>query len=145
MLLKNRGNVLPLGPDVRRIVVIGGHADKGVLSGGGSSQVYGRGGNPVPGLKPTSWPGPVVYYASPPLRAIRALAPQANVTFVDGGDPVACDTGPGNAMIDDFMRARTGAPYDNHGNVAATGAPDQPFIDRVLTDKEVAARSAAGR
>jgi anhydro-N-acetylmuramic acid kinase len=29
----------------------------------------------------------------------------ANVTFVDGGDPIACDTGPGNALIDDFMRA----------------------------------------
>ena len=29
----------------------------------------------------------------------------ANVTFVDGGDPIACDTSPGNALIDDFMRA----------------------------------------
>jgi beta-glucosidase len=38
VLLKNRGNVLPLGPDVRSILVVGSHADKGVLSGGGSSQ-----------------------------------------------------------------------------------------------------------
>ena len=56
----------------------------------------------------------------------------ANVTYVDGGDPVACDTGPGNALIDDFMRARVGAPYDNFGDVAATGKPDRAFIDRVL-------------
>ena len=32
------------------------------------------------------------------------------------------------------MRARTGAPYDNFGDVAATGKPDQAFIDRVLAD-----------
>jgi anhydro-N-acetylmuramic acid kinase len=66
--------------------------------------------------------------------AVLNIGGVANVTFVDGGDPVACDTGPGNAMIDDFMRARTGAPYDNHGDIAATGTPDQSFIDRVLAD-----------
>jgi beta-glucosidase len=87
VLLKNRDNILPLGPAVRKIVVIGSHADKGVLSGGGSSQVYPRGGNAVPGLKPTGWPGPVVYYPSSPLKAMRALAPQADLRFVDGSDP----------------------------------------------------------
>jgi len=57
----------------------------------------------------------------------------ANVTFVDGGpDPIACDTGPGNALIDDFMRARTGAPYDDNGDAAASGKPDQAFVARVL-------------
>src|SRR5690606_239136 len=61
VLLKNDGDLLPL-EGVRRIAVIGGHADKGVLSGGGSSQVYPEGTNAVPGLEPTSWPGPVVYY-----------------------------------------------------------------------------------
>jgi anhydro-N-acetylmuramic acid kinase len=66
--------------------------------------------------------------------AVLNLGGVANVTFVDGGDPIACDTGPGNALIDDFMRARTGAPYDNHGDAAADGKPDQFFIDRVLAD-----------
>jgi anhydro-N-acetylmuramic acid kinase len=56
----------------------------------------------------------------------------ANVTWVDGGDPVACDTGPGNALIDDFMRARTGRAYDENGDAAATGAVDQDFVARVL-------------
>lgn len=67
--------------------------------------------------------------------AVLNVGGVANVTFVDGGDPIACDTGPGNALIDDFMRARTGAPYDNHGDVAATGKPDHAFIDGVLADK----------
>ena len=66
--------------------------------------------------------------------AVLNLGGVANVTFVDGGDPIACDTGPGNALIDDFMRARTGAPYDNHGDAAADGEADQSFIDNVLAD-----------
>jgi len=67
--------------------------------------------------------------------AVLNIGGVANVTFVDGGDPIACDTGPGNALIDDFMRARVGAPYDNFGDVAATGKPDQAFIDNVLADE----------
>ena len=72
--------------------------------------------------------------ARPHPIAVLNLGGVANVTFVDGGDPVACDTGPGNALIDDFMRARTGAPYDNHGDVAATGKPDKKFIAGVLNN-----------
>jgi beta-glucosidase len=89
VLLKNDGNLLPLGPNVRKIAIIGGHADKGVLAGSGSSLVYPRGGNAVPGLDPTGWPGPVMYFPSSPVDAIRQLAPHATVTFVDGSDPGA--------------------------------------------------------
>jgi beta-glucosidase len=83
VLLKNEGNLLPL-TNARRIVVIGGHADKGVLAGSGSSLVYPRGGNAVPGLEPTSWPGPVMYFPSSPVAELKRLAPNAKVTFVDG-------------------------------------------------------------
>src|SRR5690606_33630081 len=72
-----------------RIAVIGGHADKGVLSGGGSSQVYPEGGNAVPGLEPTSWPGPVVYYPSSPLEELRKLWADATIDYADGSDPAA--------------------------------------------------------
>ena len=89
VLLKNDGNLLPLGPGARSIVVIGGHADKGVLAGSGSSLVYPRGGNAVPGIAPTAWPGPVMYYPSSPVDELRRLLPQAKITFVDGGDPAA--------------------------------------------------------
>ena len=87
VLLRNEGALLPLSAQTRSIVVIGGHADKGVLAGGGSSLVYPKGGNAVPGLKPTFWPGPIMYYPSSPLEAIRRQAPGATVTFVDGSDP----------------------------------------------------------
>jgi beta-glucosidase len=89
VLLKNDRAVLPLSRQVRSIVVIGGHADKGVLTGGGSSLVYPKGGNAVPGVKPTFWPGPVMYYPSSPLDAIRRQAPAARIDFVDGSDPAA--------------------------------------------------------
>jgi anhydro-N-acetylmuramic acid kinase len=66
--------------------------------------------------------------------AVLNVGGVANVTFVDGGDPVACDTGPGNALIDDFMRARTGAPLDRDGDQAAKGRPDESFVERVLAN-----------
>lgn len=65
--------------------------------------------------------------------AVLNIGGVANVTFVNGGpDPIACDTGPGNALIDDFMRARTGARYDDNGDVARTGRPDRAFVAKVL-------------
>ena len=66
--------------------------------------------------------------------AVLNVGGVANITFVDGGDPVACDTGPGNALIDDFMRARTGAPLDRDGDQAAKGRVHEDFIARVLED-----------
>jgi anhydro-N-acetylmuramic acid kinase len=64
--------------------------------------------------------------------AVLNVGGVANVTYVDGGDPIACDTGPGNALIDDFMRARTGAPLDRDGDQAARGRVDEDFVARVL-------------
>jgi beta-glucosidase len=89
VLLKNTGGVLPLAATAKRIAVIGGHADVGVLSGGGSAQVYPVGGMAVQGLLPATFPGPVVYDPSAPLAAIRKRAPGAQVSFADGSDLAA--------------------------------------------------------
>jgi anhydro-N-acetylmuramic acid kinase len=70
----------------------------------------------------------------PHPMAVLNVGGVANLTFVDGGDPIACDTGPGNALIDDFMRARTGSPLDRDGDQAAKGKVHADFIARVLTD-----------
>ncbi len=66
--------------------------------------------------------------------AVLNVGGVANVTYVDGADPIACDTGPGNALIDDFMRARTGAPLDRDGDQAARGRVDETFVGRVLAN-----------
>ncbi len=91
VLLRNAGDLLPLGKDVQRIVIIGGHADKGVIGGGGSSHVgfTARGTNAVPGVLPTTWPGPVIFHPSSPLEALRAERPDATITYVDGRDVAA--------------------------------------------------------
>jgi beta-glucosidase len=86
VLLKNEG-VLPLAASARKIVVLGGYADRGVLSGGGSSQVYGHGGNPVADLNlgPKFFPGPVTYYPDAPVAALKRLT-TAEVVYDDGKD-----------------------------------------------------------
>ncbi|WP_445376363.1 beta-glucosidase [Niveispirillum fermenti] len=89
VLLRNKDGLLPLDAGARRIAIIGGHADKGVMAGGGSSTVFGPGGNPVPGLGPQHFPGPVVFHANPPLDAIRARNGSAAVRFDPGSDPAA--------------------------------------------------------
>lgn len=64
--------------------------------------------------------------------AVLNIGGVANVTYVDGDQLIACDTGPGNAMIDDFMRARTGEPLDRDGAQAACGRVDERLLARVL-------------
>ena len=48
--------------------------------------------------------------------AVLNIGGVANVTFVArDGDLTAFDTGPGNALLDDWVFARTGAPFDLNG------------------------------
>jgi beta-glucosidase len=92
VLLKNDGNLLPLARTAKRIVVIGGRADVGVLSGGGSSQVRSVGGVPVEiplSTGAASSFARITYHASSPLRALRAAMPGAVITFIDGRDTAA--------------------------------------------------------
>ena len=99
VLLKNANNLLPLNPaTLKSIAVIGGHADVGVPSGGGSAQVNPPGGNAVPQAPRGSGaaPGPrgggfgnSVYFPSSPLMSIRAKAPAAKVQYDEGTEPAA--------------------------------------------------------
>ncbi|KQM67811.1 beta-glucosidase [Sphingomonas sp. Leaf17] len=92
VLLKNEGGLLPMARTAKRIVVIGGRADVGVLSGGGSSQVRSVGGAPIE-VPLTSGAAMsfarYTYHASSPLKALQAALPGATVTFVDGTDVAA--------------------------------------------------------
>ncbi len=60
----------------------------------------------------------------------------ANLTWIgQDGALVAFDCGPGNALLDDWIRLKTGERFDRDGAVARTGSePDPQVIDGLLSD-----------
>jgi anhydro-N-acetylmuramic acid kinase len=64
--------------------------------------------------------------------AVLNLGGVANITYIDGDELIACDTGPGNALLDDFLRLHTGKPLDIDGRIAASGTIDEKMIARLL-------------
>lgn len=97
VLLKNNGDVLPLSAHAKSIAIIGGYADQGVMSGGGSSQVMPVGDAPSAEI-PIAGPAkafaglgvirmPAMILSPPsPLSAIAKCAPGARVAYSDGQD-----------------------------------------------------------
>jgi beta-glucosidase len=87
VLLKNDSELLPLAASAKRIAVIGGHADVGVLSGGGSSQVIPYGGAtlelPVTTGVAAAF-SKITYGGEAPLKALADAAPAAKVEFASG-------------------------------------------------------------
>jgi anhydro-N-acetylmuramic acid kinase len=66
--------------------------------------------------------------------AVLNIGGVANVTFIGrNGALIAFDTGPGNALLDDFMVARTGTPCDQNGAAAARGQVDEELEHRLLS------------
>jgi beta-glucosidase len=91
VLLKNEHGALPLNAaKLHSIAVIGAHSDVGMISGGGSAQVDPIGGNAImpPGEGATHWQEQI-WFPTSPLKAIKARAPEADVTYNAGTDPAA--------------------------------------------------------
>jgi beta-glucosidase len=94
VLLKNNRNVLPLdAAKLHSVVLIGGHADVGVITGGGSAQVDAPGGSAVPPPPPQPVANPManffrrqVWLPSSPLRALTAKLPSSKVAYCSGDD-----------------------------------------------------------
>ena len=80
VLLKNDGGLLPLR-GVKSVAVIGGNADKGVMAGGGSSDVTPVGGAVMIDNH--------TFLPSAPLTALQKELPRARVTFEPGTDVAA--------------------------------------------------------
>lgn len=73
--------------------------------------------------------------ALPKPLIVLNLGGVANATWIGSDSALAaCDTGPGNALLDDFVRARTGAPYDTDGALALTGRADEAVLATLLAD-----------
>jgi beta-glucosidase len=133
VLLKNQGNVLPLTKRARKIVLIGGHADVGVLSGGGSSQVRSVGGVPIE-IPLTSGAAMsfvrVTYHNSSPLKAIRAIAPGAQISYVDGKDPAAAAAAARDADIAIVFATQWATEAEDNRDIALPDNQDA-LIDAV--------------
>src|SRR5579871_5333906 len=63
----------------------------------------------------------------------------SNITYIDGDTLIACDTGPGNALIDDFMQRSIGQRFDTDGRMAAQGTADAAWIAEAMKDPFFAA------
>jgi beta-glucosidase len=126
VLLKNERKVLPLAASVKSVVLIGGHADVGVLSGGGSAQVSAPGGSPVPPPPAKSMIEMFIHQEwmpSSPLLALTAKLPSAKVSYVSGDDPAAAASAAKSADVAIVF----GYQWESEGSDLATLdlAPDQ--------------------
>ena len=58
----------------------------------------------------------------------------AQVTFINGDQVLAFDTGPGNAPIDDWMQRHSGRPVDTNGDFARSGRVSDAALARMLAN-----------
>ncbi|WFU12876.1 beta-glucosidase (plasmid) [Rhizobium sp. CB3090] len=86
VLLRNENAALPIAKGKRRLLVVGRHADLGVLSGGGSSSVTPTGSVKLPGVSFVGLQIPKVYHPSSPLHAIKMAAAAEDIVYLDGED-----------------------------------------------------------
>jgi anhydro-N-acetylmuramic acid kinase len=72
----------------------------------------------------------------PKPLAVLNIGGVANVTWIgEGGAVVAFDTGPGNALIDDWVRRHSGAAADIDGALARAGCVSALHVARFLTSR----------
>lgn len=89
VLLKNDDAALPLKKGARKLLVVGAHADHGVLTGGGSSAVTPIGSLRLPGVDFMGIQTDKVYQPSSPLHAIRIESGAQEVEYLAGDDLAA--------------------------------------------------------
>jgi anhydro-N-acetylmuramic acid kinase len=75
-----------------------------------------------------------------PLAVVN-IGGVANVTWIGTGPDalLAFDTGPGNALMDDWALRHTGRPIDEGGALAASGSADMEIVRRFLAHPYFAA------
>lgn len=68
--------------------------------------------------------------------AIVNLGGVANVTWIGHGVNalLAFDTGPGNALINDWVYKKTGRDYDDNGKLASAGQPNEVLLEILKND-----------
>jgi anhydro-N-acetylmuramic acid kinase len=68
-----------------------------------------------------------------PLAVVN-IGGVANMTWIQKGRPlIACDTGPGGALLDDWILQKTGQLYDRDGQWCSKGKVDRGIVESWLT------------
>jgi anhydro-N-acetylmuramic acid kinase len=77
----------------------------------------------------------------PAPLAVVNIGGVSNVTWIGkAGDLLAFDTGPGNALIDDWMARKAGVPHDDGGACALAGKLDHAVLVNLMDHEFFAAR-----
>ena len=74
----------------------------------------------------------------PPL-CILNLGGIANITAIESDENsnlVSCDIGPGNCLIDEWIRKKTGKKYDKGGSIAELGKINTAILNQALDNHE---------
>ncbi|MGO3517420.1 MAG: anhydro-N-acetylmuramic acid kinase [Acetobacter cibinongensis] len=65
--------------------------------------------------------------------AVLNIGGVANLTYLDpSGTVLACDTGPGNALLDDWTHQHTGQTYDKDGALALSGTVNKAVLAQLM-------------
>lgn len=67
--------------------------------------------------------------------ALLNIGGVANLTWFNGRDPndmVAFDTGPGNALLDDWIRKHSDFPYDKDGEISSKGNVQEILVNDLM-------------
>ena len=59
----------------------------------------------------------------------------ANLTYWDGNDLIGFDTGPGNALMDNYQKKINGEFFDKNGVLASQGKPNYEIIEKFIEHK----------
>ncbi len=66
--------------------------------------------------------------------AVLNLGGVGNVTWIGEDDELlAFDTGPANALVDDWVKRHTGKPFDENGEIASAGEIDDAAVNSFMT------------
>lgn len=76
-----------------------------------------------------------VFSSAHKTRAIINIGGIANITYLaKTGETIGFDSGPGNMLLDHWVKLHLGQDYDADGSWAATGATQQALLEKMLSD-----------
>jgi beta-glucosidase len=123
VLLQNEKDFLPVIGFPKRIAVVGGHAQEGVLSGGGSSQVVPAGGFALE--IPHKGPIKRSYGGLAPLKALLERFRDSQVDYVDGKDVAAAVSVSRSADLVIIFAEKWSNESDDNDDMSLGGGQDE--------------------